>query len=155
MSYTSLHRLLLSLLSGLLLLSPLTQAENSAQLKTEEILVYKSPTCGCCTAWTKYLEDNGFTVKWRDLDNLDRIKTQYGVTPELASCHTAVIDGYVIEGHVPAGDIRRLLLERPAVKGLSVPGMPPLSPGMSDGEPKHFDVLTFDAAGHTTVFSSY
>jgi hypothetical protein len=145
--------LLLLLIPGLL--SPATHAEGTQNPQVEEILVYKTPTCGCCTAWADYLEDNGFKVKLQDLAKLDDIKTKYGVRPELASCHTALIDGYVIEGHVPAADIRRLLRERPAVTGLSAPGMPPLSPGMNSVEPKNYDVLTFDAQGQTTVYSSY
>lgn len=147
--------LLFTLVLGFFLLAPLAQAEDKPNPMDKEIMVYKTPTCGCCSAWVDYLKDNGFTIKTQDLARLDEVKTKYGVTPELASCHTAVIDGYVIEGHVPANDIIRLLTERPAVTGLSAPGMPSLSPGMGSIEPKDYDVLAFDAEGRSTVFSRY
>lgn len=125
-------------------------------LAGEAVTVYKSPTCGCCTAWIEHLEDNGFEVEARDVRDVVPHKIEHGVTPRLASCHTAVVDGYVIEGHVPASDIKRLLAERPAVKGLSVPGMPVGSPGMEQGDRVDpYDVLSFDAEGETEVYSSY
>jgi len=120
-----------------------------------EITVYKSPTCGCCNQWIDHLEDNGFSVIKKDLRNVNAFKADYGVTPRLASCHTAVVDGYVVEGHVPAADIRRLLAERPAVKGLTVPGMPMGSPGMEGPRKDPYDVLTFDGHGNTTVFARH
>jgi hypothetical protein len=94
------------------------------------VTVYKSPACGCCEEWVKYLRQEGFEVKAVNQSDLSAIKQKAGVKPELASCHTALVDGYVIEGHVPAGPIRRLLAERPQTKGLTVPGMPANSPGM-------------------------
>lgn len=128
----------------------------SAVASAAEVTVYKSPTCGCCKAWIAHLEENGFEVEARDVPDVVPHKIEHGVTPQLASCHTAVVDGYVIEGHVPAGDIRRLLAERPAVKGLSVPGMPVGSPGMEQGDRVDpYDVLSFDEAGRTRVFSSH
>ena len=120
-----------------------------------EITVYKSPTCGCCNQWIDHLQDNGFTVIKKDLRDTRSVKAAHDVTPRLASCHTAVVDGYVVEGHVPAGDIRRLLAERPAVKGLTVPGMPMGSPGMEGPRKDPYDVLTFDGQGNTTVFSRH
>lgn len=120
-----------------------------------EITVYKSPTCGCCSKWIDHLEDNGFSVIKKDLRDTRPIKAAHGVNPRLASCHTAVVDGYVIEGHVPAADIRRLLAERPAVKGLTVPGMPMGSPGMEGPRKDPYNVLTFDGQGKTTVFSQH
>lgn len=120
-----------------------------------EIPVYKSPTCGCCNKWIDHLEENGFRVTKKDLRDVTVFKADYGVTPRLASCHTAVVDGYVVEGHVPATDIRRLLAERPAVKGLTVPGMPMGSPGMEGPRKDPYDVLTFDGQGSTTVFSRH
>ncbi len=94
------------------------------------ITVYKTPTCGCCIKWVEYLRKEGFEVNAIDQRNLTPIKEQAGVKPEMASCHTAMVDGYVIEGHVPAQAIRRLLAERPTTVGLAVPGMPNNSPGM-------------------------
>jgi hypothetical protein len=94
------------------------------------VTVYKSPSCGCCEQWVRYLQQEGFEVKAIDRQDLSAIKRRLSVAPELSSCHTALVDGYVIEGHVPAAPIRRLLAERPQTRGLSVPGMPLNSPGM-------------------------
>jgi hypothetical protein len=104
------------------------------------ITVYKTPSCGCCTKWVEYLRAEGFEVQAIDQRNLTPIKENAGVTPKMASCHTAMVDGYVIEGHVPAQAIRKLLQERPATLGLAVPGMPHNSPGMGpmDGKLKTY-----------------
>lgn len=117
--------------------------------------VYKSPTCGCCSAWVDYLRENDIVVKTTDLVDLDSIKKEQGIAPALQSCHTALIDGYVIEGHVPVNDIRRLLEERPDIVGLSAPGMPAMSPGMASRTPRDYDVLSFDKDGEVRVFSRY
>ena len=119
------------------------------------VTVYKSPTCGCCTGWVDYLQDNGLQVKIIDLQDLDPIKKKYGVSRQLQSCHTALVDGYVIEGHVPVDDIRRLVKEQPEITGLTAPGMPPMSPGMASLKPKGYDVLSFDRKGKTEIYSSY
>ncbi len=122
------------------------------------IHVVKDPNCGCCAAWIEVLERDGFevSVELRDYDALAAYKAEMGVTPELASCHTATIEGYVIEGHVPPADIRRLLAERPAGVGLSVPGMPYGSPGMGPEEERDaYQVVLFDAAGKGVVYASY
>jgi hypothetical protein len=121
----------------------------------DEIAVYKSPTCGCCSKWVRHLEANGFTVKAYDVQNVNAIKERHGVPEALGACHTAVVGGYVIEGHVPAADIQRLLKERPAVKGLAVPGMPAGSPGMESTDPEKYEVLTFDAAGTTKIYARH
>jgi len=120
-----------------------------------EITVYKSPTCGCCERWIDHLGDNGFDVVTKDIRDLSAVKAAHAVTPRLASCHTALVDGYVVEGHVPVVDIRRLLAERPAVKGLAVPGMPMGSPGMEGARKDPYDVLTFDDEGRTKVFTRH
>lgn len=120
------------------------------------IKVYKSPTCGCCGDWVDHLEENGFEVDVTDTNNMNQVKMDAGLTPQLASCHTAFIDDYVIEGHVPAADIRRLVEERPMAHGLSVPGMPAGSPGMEMGDRKdNYQVLLFNKAGQTRVFADY
>ncbi len=119
-----------------------------------EILVYKSPTCGCCKKWNDHLTANGFHVTSRDMDDVSPIKAELGVPRNLVSCHTAVVQGYVIEGHVPAADIARLLKEKPMIVGLSAPGMPGASPGMDTGS-EPYDVLTFDAKGATTVWARH
>ena len=103
------------------------------------------------------MEDNGYSVKVEDVDDLNAVKTRYQVPPQLQSCHTAIVDGYVIEGHVPVAEIERMLSERPDVVGLAVMGMPVGSPGMEDdSQPDQpFDVLAFDAEGNTEVYASY
>ncbi|MFP2768899.1 DUF411 domain-containing protein [Oceanisphaera sp. KMM 10153] len=118
------------------------------------ITVYKSESCGCCADWVSHMEASGFEIKVVNADNLGPVKAMAGVKPELASCHTGVIDGYVIEGHVPAADVQRLLEQKPAVRGLTIPGMPQSAPGMDiPGTP--YEVLSFDAQGNTAVFSRY
>jgi len=116
-----------------------------------EVTVYKSPTCGCCGKWIEHMQAAGFTVNAVDMDGeeLVAIKQRHGVTRELSSCHTAVVGDYVVEGHVPADLVARLLQERPDVRGLAVPGMPIGSPGMEvpGREPDSYDVLAFDANG--------
>ncbi|UQG58883.1 DUF411 domain-containing protein [Marinobacter sp. M3C] len=120
------------------------------------IHVYKSPTCGCCTDWVKHLEENGFEVEVSEVDNVTPVKIEAGLTPALASCHTAFINDYVIEGHVPADDIKRLLSQAPQARGLSVPGMPAGSPGMEMGDRKDtYQVLLFNANGQTQVFAEH
>lgn len=120
------------------------------------ITVYKSPTCGCCGDWVKHLEQNGFAVAVHDVDDVDPFKRKAGLTPQLASCHTAFVDGYAVEGHVPAADIKRLLAERPAARGLTVPGMPLGSPGMEvEGRSDDYQVLLFRDGGDTRVFNEY
>ena len=121
-----------------------------------EVNVYKSPTCGCCKEWVKHLQANGFSVKTHDVPDVSPYKVANGVPVTLGSCHTATVGGYVIEGHVPASDVKRLLKERPPVRGLAVPGMPIGSPGMEQGAHKQrYDVLTFDKQGNTSVYSRY
>jgi len=121
-----------------------------------EMTVYKSATCGCCNKWIKHMEDSGFQVNAIDVLNVNLVKQQYGISYEHASCHTAVVDGYVIEGHVPALDVKRLLSEKPDVLGLSVPGMPIGSPGMEMGDRvDHYSVITMDKEGNAQVFNQY
>ena len=122
------------------------------------IEVWKSATCKCCGAWVKHLEANGFAVTVNDTDAsaLAALKRQAGVGDKLASCHTAKIDGYVVEGHVPSSDIKRLIAERPDATGLTVPGMPVGSPGMEQGaEFEPYDVLLIKKDGATEVFAKH
>jgi hypothetical protein len=120
------------------------------------ITVWKSASCGCCQRWVDYLQDDGFEVTAHNVDDVVSIKRKLGMTdPALYSCHTAKVGGYLIEGHVPASDIRRLLDDRPTLVGLAAPGMPQMSPGMLSIEPKGYDVLQFNAKLETSVFSSY
>lgn len=120
-----------------------------------EITVYKSATCGCCGKWIDIMRDSGFKVTAHDRQDMNQIKDEHGVAYELRSCHTAVVDGYVLEGHVPAGDIRRLLKERPAVNGLAVPGMPAGSPGMEGKYEDPYEVIAFTKGKKNTVFGKY
>jgi hypothetical protein len=124
----------------------------AAQARDAEhsIQVYKTPTCGCCVKWIDHLREAGFTVEAKNLRDLSALKVANGVPRRLASCHTAMVEGYVIEGHVPASDIARLLRERPKVAGLAVPGMPLGSPGMEHPDPSRhepYEVLSFGPAG--------
>ena len=129
--------------------SPLQEVAADGPVAT----VFKSPTCGCCSLWGRHLEENGFTVVNKDRTDMTVVKDSLGVPGDLGSCHTAVIDGYVIEGHVPAASIQRLLDERPDARGLAVPGMPLGSPGMEQGDRRQsYDVFLVDANGEVTVF---
>ena len=121
------------------------------------VQVYKSPTCGCCANWVKHLEAAGFTTRVTETENVDEIKAKHNIPAAARSCHTATVDGYVIEGHVPAADVRRMLKERPAVLGLAVPGMPIGSPGMEvpNVKPSPYDVVSFDRRGQLKVYSSH
>lgn len=121
------------------------------------IAVYKSPSCGCCKNWVDHVKAAGFTVEVHDLDNLSDIKADAGVPATARSCHTAIVGGYALEGHVPAATIQRLLKEKPAIAGLAVPGMPVGSPGMeTPGQPADkYDIVAFKADGSTSVYESH
>ena len=129
----------------------------ASQRPATTVQVYKSPTCGCCALWVKHLQQHGFTTQVTDTDNVADIKAQHGVPARARSCHTAIVGGYVLEGHVPAADVQRLLKERPAVVGLAVPGMPIGSPGMevAGQAAQKYDVLAFDKQGQLKVFASH
>jgi hypothetical protein len=138
------------------LITGLTGTVLKAQRTRPSVDVYKDPTCGCCVNWVAHLRTNGFTVKSADVANITDVKAKYKVPGQVRSCHTAVVDSYVIEGHVPAADIQRLLKERPAgIIGLAVPGMPVGSPGMEGANPQAYDVLAFDGRGRTQVFATH
>lgn len=119
--------------------------------------VYKTPTCGCCSKWVDHLREEGFEVRTTDLHDLTDFKASHGVPRQLESCHTALVAGYVVEGHVPGVDVQRLLEERPAISGLAVPGMPIGSPGMemprANAQP--YDVIAFRNDGSTHVFATH
>jgi hypothetical protein len=133
-------------------------AQGRPQAALPTMTVYKSASCGCCGQWVEHARANGFTVREVNTDDLNSVKREMGIPPRLASCHTVVVGSFVIEGHVPADDIKKLLRERPAVRGLAVPGMPIGSPGMEQGPPAQYDrydVLAFTADGATRVFASH
>lgn len=135
--------------------SPAASEQQAASNTAKLLEVYKSPTCGCCGAWVEHMKTHGYEVVVHEVDNLQPIKEKAGILPGTGSCHTAFIEGYVIEGHVPASDVDRLLKEKPQAKGLTVPGMPAGSPGMEMGDRvDDYDVLLFDEQG-TQVFSHH
>jgi hypothetical protein len=119
------------------------------------ITVFKSSACVCCSKWAEHLRKSGFTVEESETHDLVSVKRRYGVPLQFSTCHTAVVNGYVIEGHVPAPDIQRLLRERPPAVGLVVPGMPLGSPGMEGEVSQPYDVLLFDAEGRTKVYAHH
>ena len=120
------------------------------------VTVYKSPTCACCADWVTHLRDNGFSVDVKEEVSMRPIKRRAKVPQQLASCHTATIGGYVVEGHVPAEQIERLLRQKPSLHGISVPGMPVGSPGMERGDRvEPYSVVGFTASGDTTVVAQY
>lgn len=143
------------LLSAVLLASSIgVQAEQATADK--EITVYRSPTCSCCGKWIEHVKQSHFVIKDIISDDMQAIKQKYGVPAKLASCHTAIVDGYVVEGHVPAADIEKLLETKPDVVGISAPGMPMGSPGMEMGaRADDFDVMSFDKAGNVQVFAEH
>jgi len=147
-----------AMLSAAFMATPQSVAqEQGARAQSLPVVeVTKRPNCGCCTAWADHLRAKGFEVKITESEELWNVKRRAGIPQDLDACHTAKVGGYVVEGHVPADDIKRLLSERPDVKGLSVPGMPVGSPGMEVGDrTEPYDVLSFDADGNTKVFQSY
>jgi hypothetical protein len=117
------------------------------------MLVYKDPACGCCEKWVGLMKAAGFETSVKDTTDMAPIKQRYHVGPALASCHTALVSGYVVEGHVPADVIRKMLQEKPKIVGLSVPGMVTGSPGMEGASREPYQVLAFDASGKTTVYA--
>ena len=136
---------------------PFAMAAAAPAAEAGVVQVWKSPTCGCCGGWVEHLRAEGFEVEVHDVADLRDVKAENGVTDDLASCHTALVDGYVVEGHVPAEDIRRLLAERPDVAGIAAPGMPVGSPGMEvpgrAADP--YEVVAFTRDGGRSVFARH
>jgi hypothetical protein len=122
----------------------------SAAAQISVIQVHKDPNCGCCSGWVRHLAAAGFVVTVQEEANLQHVRKRLGVPADLAACHTAETGGYVIEGHVPAAAIRRLLKESPVATGVAVPGMPAGSPGMEGGAPARYAVVLFGPDGRRT-----
>ncbi|MBX3560362.1 MAG: DUF411 domain-containing protein [Sphingomonas sp.] len=138
------------------LLAPLALAACAAAPRPRVIEVVKTPTCDCCTGWIEHLRAAGFTANVTDVPNLHPVSQRLGVPEQLHSCHTASIGGYVVEGHVPAADIVRLLDERPDILGIAVPGMPIGSPGMEQGDRREpYQTIAFTRDGRLSVFASH
>ena len=144
-----------ALLVVLALSAPSAHAQQKPATARPQLTVHKSPTCGCCGKWVEYMQGNGFAATVTNMPDVTPIKTKHGVPTRLASCHTTLVGGYVIEGHVPVEDIRRLLKEKPAIVGLAAPGMPAGSPGMDVPNSPPYDVISFDKNGQTRVFASH
>lgn len=144
------------ILAGALAMTFAVPAVHAAAKAEPEITVYRSPTCGCCLNWVDHLRKEGFTVKVVENEDMNNIKLEQGVPPNMTSCHTGVVNGYFLEGHVPAREVRRLLAERPAARGISVPGMPMGSPGMEmGGHTQPYDVMLVAKDGTAKVFAQY
>jgi hypothetical protein len=134
----------------------------SAQQKTATAakpvaVVYKTSSCGCCKLWVEHLKANGFTVETKDVssDDVRAVSKAAGLKDDDSSCHTAKIGGFIVEGHVPASDIQRMLKEKPAIAGIAAPGMPQGSPGMEQGSKEPFDVVAFTKDGKTKLYSKH
>lgn len=138
--------------------TPIALAETSSGAATQPMTVYRSENCSCCGKWMDQVQAAGFEIDNHFIDDMDAKKAELGLPEAVASCHTAVVDGYLVEGHVPVADLQRLLAEHPAVAGIAVPGMPMGAPGMEsdDGEPSDpFSVVTFTEDGTTDLFQDY
>lgn len=140
-------------LAALALVVSLISSGVEAQ-KPIPVQVYKDAFCGCCANWVEHLKRAGFAATAENIADMNALKDKHGVPAKTRSCHTALVGGYVIEGHVPAAEIQRLLKEKPKVAGLAVPGMPIGSPGMEGPNARPYDVLTFDKTGKTAVYST-
>jgi hypothetical protein len=136
-------------------MAALTVASTAAQApELTKMTVYKSPTCGCCAKWVEHMKKAGFDLTVNDVDNISAIKAEHHVPANLAACHTALVGGYVVEGHVPEDVIRKMLKEKPKVAGIAVAGMPMGAPGMdTEGVPQSYDVMAFDATGASSVYA--
>lgn len=146
------RHLLLGIAAGAVLLVP--GYSRGAETNGPEMMVYREPTCGCCEKWAALASRAGFNVRVVNRLDMQDLKRQLGIPTNLTSCHTAVVDGFLVEGHVPMEDIQRLLKQRPAVRGIAVPGMPVGSPGMEvpDGTKEAFQVIAFNSSGRFTSF---
>lgn len=141
---------------ALVALGAYLQFGSTASEDLPAVTVYKSPTCGCCAKWATHLREEGFSVDVQSRMNVQPIKRELGVPGDLAACHTATVGGYVVEGHVPAREVKRLLREQPEVTGLGVPGMPIGSPGMERGDRvEPYTVHAFTSSGETEAFATY
>ncbi len=138
-------RILAVLFLGMVLAAPLDATADAAK----EATVYKDPQCGCCKGYIAHLRNNGFEVEAVDLDNMSPLKRMAGVPELLESCHTMVIDGYVVEGHVPLAAVDRMLREKPVIKGIALPGMPAGSPGMGGHKEQPFEIYGFSGKEHS------
>lgn len=124
-------------------------------MATEIVDVYKNPNCGCCGKWVEHMQKAGFNVRVHEVNDVAPMRAKFGMPEHYASCHTARVGGYVVEGHVPATDVKRLLKEKPKAIGLAVPGMPAGSPGMEGPPPTSYNTLLIQAGGGSKVFAKH
>lgn len=130
--------------------------QHGTQVQSASVVSFRSPTCGCCKGWVEHMRAEGFTVDDQVVEDISAKKTELGIPGDLAACHTAVVDGYLVEGHIPAEAIAQLLKEKPEVQGIAVPGMPIGTPGMEFGDEREpFAVYSFTADGESEVFREY
>jgi len=150
------RRHLLSSMLGIAVALATPVCSSFAQPALPAVTVYKSPTCGCCTAWVEHMEAAGFAVTTQVVDDVARVRSRLRMPQAYGSCHTATVGGYVLEGHVPAAEVKRLLAQRPLAVGLAVPGMPASSPGMDvPGRRDPYEVLLVERRGASRVFARY
>ena len=140
---------------AMLAAAPLALVSTRALSAAPAVSVFKLSECGCCDLWAEHLRKNGFAVSVRAVPDLTPVRVKYGIPNIFGTCHTALVEGYAIEGHVPAADIQRLLRSKLKVAGLAVPGMPAGSPGMEGPRSDPYDVLTFDRSGATQIYARY
>ena len=141
---------------SLIALSVAPAALAATKVSAPEVHVFKSASCGCCGAWVDHMKASGFRVRVAEVNDTTAARKRLGMPDSFGSCHTASVEGYVLEGHVPAAEVKRLLATRPVATGLAVPSMPPGSPGMEVGERKDpYDVFLIDKSGGHTVFAHY
>lgn len=146
---------LLTLRTLPLLLALLVGAGSAWAQSATQVEVFKSPYCGCCEKWIEHMQKNGFKVNAHNVNDVPAVRKSLGMPDRVGSCHTAKVGGYLIEGHVPAADIQRLLKEKPKAVGLAAPGMPQGAPGMETATPVPYQTLLVQADGSTTVFAKH
>lgn len=132
------------------------EAQNMTQgVQTSEVVMYKNPGCQCCEKWADYLERNNYSVEVHEASNIGSLKKENGVPADMSSCHTALIGGYVVEGHVPVEDIQRMLAEQPEAIGIAAPGMPASSPGMNTALNQPYNVYLFNKQGYSKLYAKH
>jgi hypothetical protein len=146
-----------TLLTAVLGIAIATSAQTKAPATSTKMVVYKTASCGCCKMWVDYMKKNGFDVEAKDVssDEVRAVSKAAGLKEDGTSCHTAKVGNYIVEGHVPAEDIQRMLKEQPAIAGIAAPGMPQGSPGMEQGSKEPYDVITFTKDGKTAVYAKH
>lgn len=144
-----------ALIRSSLFVGMLSLVSTGATAASNTVSVFKSASCGCCGKWVEHLRQNGFDVDVKNVSDVSAVRARLGMPDKLASCHTAQVAGYVVEGHVPAQDIKKLIANKPKALGIAIPGMPPGSPGMESPKPLPFNTLLVQADGSHRVFATH